>query len=376
MRYGRWPDDSGQRTNQRDYASKEDEDMRTSMKVTVLVVVVLSVLAAQMAFGRGQTEPVDVEVVDEVLIAGIPTYLDRFDSFLLYSRGMEDRLEALGVPYRYVLRAPSGGFSDHTGQRAIFEDMLVIGSNIIMTLPTSIEVQHAAFEMIVDEYETPLVITDYLEFAEGARPLGNEDLVRFASYRHSDMGKAVADYVAQNYPAGTRMAMIHGIPGVITSERAAEELHLANGMEIIYRHFANFDREMAYRATQDLLVARPDVEVILGMNSTMAIGVVRAVEEADMLDQVDVIGFGGVVEELASVAQGKMKATAGRNHFIIGEYMADLVVAYREGRWEETEKTFAAPITIYDSKESIVRDLDERYYPMLGDEVLGLLGLK
>ena len=345
-------------------------------RVLVLTIALLAAFCLVGAFAEGQGEAEEAGEDDQILIGGVPTYLDRFDSFMLYSKGMEDKLNELGVNYNYVLRAPPGGFADHTGQRAVFEDMMVLGVDILMTLPTSIETQHASWEMIVDEYETPLVVTDFLDFAEGARELENEELVKFASYRHADMGKAVADYIGENYPEGTKMAMIHGIPGIITEERASEHLHEANGMDIIYRHFADFDREKAYQAAQNVLVAHPDVEIILGMNSTMAIGVVRAVEEAGMLDQVDVFGFGGIIEELQSVAAGKMKATAGRNHFDVGEFMADLVLAYRDGTFEDMPDTFAAPINIYDSAETMAEVLDERYYPMLDEETLSLMGVE
>ena len=351
--------------------------MRSLIRTMVCMVIVLVTGIDGIAAAGGEEGAAEQrEGGGQVLIAGVPTYLDRFDSFLLYSKGMEDKLNELGIDYNYVLRAPSGGFSDHTGQRSIFEDMMVLGADILMTLPTSIETQHAAWEMIVDEYRTPLVITDFLDFAEGARELENENLVKFASYEHRDMGQAVADYIAANYPPGTKMAMIHGIPGVITENRASEDLHIANGMDIIYRHFADFNREKAYEATDALLIAHPDVEIILGMNSTMAIGVTRAVEEAGMLDQVDVFGFGGIIEELQSVAASKMKATASRNHFDVGEFMADLVVAYTENRWEDMPRTFAAPITVYDSAETLGERLDPRYYPMLDEATLQLMGVQ
>ena len=347
--------------------------MCKSVRIVVLAILLVTLVGAHAVMAGGRAEP---DVADEVLLGGVPTYLDRFDSFLLYSRGMEEKLDNLGVPYRYVLRAPPGGFSDHQGQRNIFDDMLALGADIIMTLPTSNEAQHESIRVIVDEYEVPLVITDYLDYAPGLSPPQNDHLVFFASYRHSDMGQAVADYVAANYPRGTKMAMIKGLPGVISEERASDDLHIANGMEIVYEHYADFNRELAYQAAENLLAARDDVELILGMNSTMAIGIVRAVEEAGMADQVDVIGFGGVIEELEAVAAGRMKATAGRNHFAVGEFMADVVIAYREGRLNELPKTFAAPITVYDSAEAIAADIDPRYFEMFSDELLEAIGQK
>ncbi len=344
--------------------------MKKGVRIVALAVALIMIIG-MVSLSAAQRRP-----VDELLIGGVPTYLDRFDSFLLYSRGMEEKLEELGIKYNYVLRAPPGGFSDHEGQRSIFESMLAMGCDIIMTLPTSIDTQHASFEMIVDEYEIPLVITDYLEYAKGLDPPKNDHLVRFASYRHIDMGKAVAEYVAENYPRGTKMAMIKGLPGVISEERANDDAHLANGMEIVYEHYADFNRERAYEAAMSLLAARDDVELILGMNSTMAIGIIRAVEDSGMAGKVDVIGFGGVIEELEAVAAGRMKATAGRNHFAVGEFMAEIVVKYIDGTLDELPKTFAAPITVYDSAESIANDIDPRYFDMFSDQLLEMIGQK
>lgn len=346
--------------------------MSKRIRIITIAMMLIAVLSLNVAVATGTTESED----DKILIGGVPTYLDRFDSFLLYSRGMEEKLTELGVDYEYVLRAPPGGFADHQGQRAIFEDMLALGVDMIMTLPTSNETQHESFRIIVDEYDTPLVVTDFLAYAPNLQPPENDDLVRFASYRHSDMGKAVADYVAANYPRGTKMAMIKGLPGLISEERASDALHLANGMNIVYEHYADFNREKAYEAAQNLLAARDDVKLILGMNSTMAIGIVRAVEEAGLIGQVDVIGFGGIIEELEAVAAGRMKATAGRNHFAVGEFMADLVIAYRDGTYDQMPKTFAAPINVYDSAQAIADQIDPRYFDMFSDSLLEMIGQK
>lgn len=321
-------------------------------------VIILLLVVVGSVFSAGEKAPLAERTI---LMAGVPTYLDRFDSFLLYSKGMEEKLNARNVKYNYVLRAPGGGFSDHTGQRTIYEDMLALGVDMILTLPTSIEIQMSAYRMIADEYNVPLIITDYLSFPEGAEIPKNMNNVWFASYSHKDMGIAVADYIKANYPKGTKIVVIKGIPGIISDERASNELHIANGMEIIYEHWADFDREKAYVGAQNALSAYPDVEIILGCNSTMAIGIVKAVEDAGMLGKVDVIGFGGIIEELSSIAQGKLKATAARNHFDVGEYMAEVVLAYRDGYTDKLEHVFQTPITVYDSKQSILDNIDPRY---------------
>ncbi|MBE0478196.1 sugar ABC transporter substrate-binding protein [Candidatus Aerophobetes bacterium] len=297
-----------------------------------------------------------------IVIGAVPFYLDRYDSFMLYLRETERRLKELGVDYRLITRAPAGGAKDHIGQLAIIEDMVAMGVDYLAMLPTSIEMQIPAFGHVI-EAGIPLIITDYLDYIEGS-DVPETDQEYFIAYSHSDMGKAVADYVKENYRKGVKMAIIHGIPGHITNERAAEHLHIANGVNIIYRHWADFDRAKAYAATLDVLVAHPDVEIILGMNSTMAIGVVAAVEAMGRLDDIDVIGYGGIIEELNNVALGRM-ITVARSHFHTGKAMADIIYLHSQGFKDVLRRSIRTPCLVLDSAQAIRDKWDHRYLEMM-----------
>lgn len=326
-------------------------------KVFLALVLTFGLIVGITGVGFGQKP---------ITIGGVPFYLDRYDSFMLYLREAERRLEELGVNYELIASAPAGGAKDHVGQLAIIENMVTKEVDYLAVLPTSIEMQIPAFRHVI-EAGIPLIITDYLDFIEGTE-VPETDEVYFIAYSHRDMGRAVADYVKENYPKGVKMAIIHGIPGFITDQRASEDLHIANGVDIVYRHWADFDRAKAYQGTLDTLAAYPEVEIILGMNSTMAMGVVAAVEAMGRLDDVDVFGYGGIIEELNSVALGKMKATVARSHFATGKTIADIIYLHGQGFKSVLRRSIRTPVLVLDSAETIRDQWDHRYLEMMREK--------
>ena len=90
---------------------------------------------------------------------------------------------------------------------------------------------------------------------------------------------------------------------------------------IIYEGYGDFQREKAYAEVERALIAYPGVEVIVGMNSVMALGSMSALEADGKLDDVLVTGMGGQPDELEMVARGKIgvavfprSAQHGREH--------------------------------------------------------------
>ena len=72
---------------------------------------------------------------------------------------------------------------------------------------------------------------------------------------------------------------------------------------IIYEGYGDFQREKAYAEVERALIAYPSVEVIVGMNSVMALGSMSALEADGKLDDVLVTGMGGQPDELEMVAR-------------------------------------------------------------------------
>jgi methyl-galactoside transport system substrate-binding protein len=94
--------------------------------------------------------------------------------------------------------------------------------------------------------------------------------------------------------------------------------------ELAFR-VANFDEELARRATESLLFRYGnDIEVIISNDDTMAIGAIKALQQAgynkgDETRTITVIGFDGIPEARELIAKGIMAGTVIQNPFAMAE---------------------------------------------------------
>lgn len=61
---------------------------------------------------------------------------------------------------------------------------------------------------------------------------------------------------------------------------------------------------------EDILVAHPDVNVLLAENDAMALGAMRAINEAGKTDAITIVAIDGQKEAYKLIQDGKMGSTA------------------------------------------------------------------
>ena len=337
--------------------------MRRNDFVRGIGVFLMVISATTTAFAAGQAEP-EAGGDGPIQIAYLPPNFEQADFYGQYFLGLTMGLEEQGVEYELVRRTPET-HDNHAQQLAIVEDVLTIGVDYIVMAPTHYEGQQQAYRTINDA-GVPLFIFNYsdpfpAEFGASAQS--------YIGYRHSDGGKAVADYLAENYPKGTNIAIIYGTPTQISYDRGAKELHEANGMNVIFEHYANWQRDQAYDAVQRLLTAHPDVDVIIGCSSFMSMGSVRAAADAGMLDEVDVFGAGAILEELDAIVAGELTGAWYRDPVRMGQETAEYIKLHMDGRADEIPQSYNVPIVMIDSVEDIRENIAPVTYSSEGRDI-------
>ena len=323
-------------------------------------LLLMMVAATTTVSAAGERQPAGERALQ---IAYLPPNFEQADFYGQYFMGLTIGLEEQGIEYELVRRTPET-HDNHAQQLAIVEDVLTIGVDYIVMAPTHYEGQQQAYRTINDA-GVPLFIFNYsdpfpAEF--GARAHS------YIGYRHSDGGKTVADYLAAHYPQGTNVAIIYGTPTQISYDRGAKELHLANGMNVIFEHYANWQRDQAYDATQRLLTAHPNVDVIIGCSSFMAMGAVRAAADAGRLNDVDIFGAGAILEELDAIAAGELTGAWYRDPVRMGQETARYIKLHLDGRAAEIPESYNVPIVMIDSVEAIREHIAPVTYTSEGRE--------
>jgi ribose transport system substrate-binding protein len=143
--------------------------------------------------------------------------------------------------------------------------------------------------------------------AAGAR------IATFIGSNNIDGGRIAGRFVAERLGGQGRVAIVEGIPGHETGDsRLAgfrESIAEHPGITIVSSQTANWERDQAFNATQNVLQSHPDIDAIFAANDIMALGAVEAVAAAGRTGEIVVVGFDALEDARTAIDEGRMDAT-------------------------------------------------------------------
>ena len=223
-------------------------------------------------------------------------------------RGAEEKGAELGAEI-VVLAPPTE--SDVPAQIAQLEDQLAKGVDGIVLAPTDPN----ALAPVVDEAiadGVPVVFIDTKGANEGVTYIGTDN----------QMGASLAaNHICANVEAGSDVAILQGIitqsTGMARADGSREGLS-ACGLNIVAEQTAEWDRAKGLAVTENIITANPNLRALFASNDNMGLGAIEALKNADMLDQVFVVGFDANPDAATSVLAGEMAATVAQNPYNMG----------------------------------------------------------
>ena len=108
--------------------------------------------------------------------------------------------------------------------------------------------------------------------------------------------------------------------------------------------------DTALPVAENILQAYPDLAGMFALNDPSALGCVAAVESANLLDQVQIVGVDGSDDAKAAIADGKMLASAAQDPVQIGS--VSIETAYKVIAGEEVEKDIKIPSYLIDASNA------------------------
>lgn len=327
--------------------------MRSSLLATVALAGMTAV--APMAMAQDQ--------LDVAIVSGISD-ITQFDG--QFAAGVRDVLEAHeGAEVTVEQYAPSGGMEDELGMDAILRDMVTLAPDYLLFIVVHWDtVQDRLTEL--QEAGVNLMIVEFApEDAGDVKPFA------WAVTDHTESGRVTGASAAEHYCRDhegdvVRAALFHGTAsseiGInrmdgIQEAFAAGLDECGKTVEHVQEVFANFNRERAFELAQQVATANPDLDIIFGANSNTALGIMEGLRTVGMLDEVDVTGIGGQLEELASICRGEILTAGVRNPRAQGQAAGRVVIAHHEGK--PFEEISYAPQTTVNTCEEIFA-----FYPL------------
>lgn len=126
-------------------------------------------------------------------------------------------------------------------------------------------------------------------------------------------GSIMGNWVAENVPEG-EVACIMGLPGRGDAECYRDafiaEVEKNSKLKMVASVPGDWNRQKAFSQMQNLITSYPDLKAVFVQNEDMALGAIKALEEAGKAGQVAIVSQNGAPYGLESIAAGGIKATA------------------------------------------------------------------
>ena len=223
-------------------------------------------------------------------------------------RGAMEKGAELGV--NVVVLGPTTE-SDVAVQIAQIEDQLAKGISAMVLAPSDPN----ALAPFVDEAladGVPVVFIDTKGSNAGVTYIGTDNLV--------GAGLA-AEHICANVDAGSDVAILQGVLTQSTGKQRADGSSAglaACGLNIVAEQTGEWDRAKGLAVMENIITGNPNLKAVFASNDNMGLGAIEALKNADMLDQVFVVGFDANPDAAESVLAGEMSATVAQNPYNMG----------------------------------------------------------
>jgi ribose transport system substrate-binding protein len=119
--------------------------------------------------------------------------------------------------------------------------------------------------------------------------------------------------------------------------------------------WGNWTNNGGLKAMEDILVANPDINLLVAENDAMGMGALKAVNESGKADKIIVAGFDGQKEAYELIKERKFGATALNSPEELARLVVEAVVKYLNGERQIDKIIYTTPVLI-------TKDNVDKYY--------------
>lgn len=133
--------------------------------------------------------------------------------------------------------------------------------------------------------------------------------------------------------------------GMLRTKGFKETIAGAKGIKIVAQLPGNGARDLSFKVAQDILERNPDLNGVFAINDPAALGVVAALEKANKVGKVKVIGFDGQKEAKQAIKEGKIFGDSIQFPDKIGRITVQTITKYQNG--EKVPPQVLIPTALY-----------------------------
>lgn len=161
-------------------------------------------------------------------------------------------------------------------------------------------------------------------------------------------GKMAGELIVELIGGKGKVAELEGIPGASAARDRGEGFHQAvdgvEGIEVVAKQPADFDRAKGLTVMENILQANPDIVAVFAHNDEMALGALEAIAAAGKSEQIKVVGFDATDDAVKAVQEGRMAATVAQKPKDIGRLGVETAVKILKG--ESVDEYIPVPLEL------------------------------
>ena len=163
-----------------------------------------------------------------------------------------------------------------------------------------------------------------------------------------ESGRLEMEYAAMILNGKGNVVILHGQNGhdaeIGRRKGAQEVLDTFPELKVVYEQSGNWARAEGEAIVENLLQLNKPIDAVVSQNDEMALGAIKALENAKKLDRVLVFGIDAIPEALQAMKDGKMKGTVFQD--ARGQGIGAINAAYKIVQKEKVEKTIFIPYVL------------------------------
>lgn len=232
------------------------------------------------------------------------------------SDAIKKRAQELGL--RLIV---NDGNKDAARQVGQIESLIAQGVDGIIVEAVSVDGIQPAVNL-AREYGLPFVTVNQ-------KATNQDRATSFVGVSHEDGGELEMQEAAKALGGKGNVALLLGPMGsdaqIGRSAGYKKVLDKNPGMQVVFEQTANWDTEAALKLVENWLQTGRQIDVVVAQNDGMALGAVKAIEDAGLQSKIKVYGLDAVPDALAAVKDGRLTGTVSQNTALQGSRSVDVM---------------------------------------------------
>jgi ribose transport system substrate-binding protein len=274
--------------------------------------------------------------------------------YVVLTQYIEKYAEGSGMKF-----VSADGQDDIIKQITSIEDLIATGVNVLILNPLDHKAMVPAVNAAVKS-GVPVFIVD-----SAIDPAAN--YITSVQANNEGNGELIGEWIVRKMgKTGIKAALISGSQGNPVGRekrlgfiRGFSEMQLMSqgniDLKIVSQGWGNWTNNGGLKAMEDILVANPDINILVAENDAMGMGALKAVSESGKADDITIVGFDGQKEAYELIKEGKFGATALNSPEELARLVVEAVVKYLNGERQIDKIIYTTPVLI-------TKDNVEKYY--------------